>query len=365
MAAISMIVFPGEVLESAQQGIALWANSVLPALLPFFICADFMLAIGIPAIVGSFLEKPFKKIFGTPGSSAFVFVVSIFSGYPMGARIIGQMRRRNEISDREGIGMLSFCSTSGPLFMLGTVGAGMLRSPEAGALIALSHYASAIINGILLRFLQGKDSGGKSYSKPCQKEILSGEKSVIEILTYSIISSLKTLGIICSYIIIFTYITDLMEISGLLDSFTSDHSKGFVKGLMEMTVGLNELSLADGMGLRMKCTLASFLIAFGGFSVMAQSLSVLSGLKISRLAYLLIKLSQALIASSISYFLAPHILNRAAVSVASVSGFKKGVELGFLLQLLFSAKMIIIVVSIFLCTMFADYLLSSRKENSD
>ncbi|GAB1475301.1 hypothetical protein MASR2M70_01330 [Bacillota bacterium] len=261
--------------------------------------------------------------------------------------------------------MLSFCSTSGPLFMLGTVGACMLRSHEAGVLIAFSHYASAIVNGILFRFLWRKTESPEPSAKTIKNPRLSGEKSVIDILSNSIISSLKTLGIICCYIIIFTYLTDLMELSGLLDSFKGNHGKGFIKGLMEMTVGLNELSSSGDIGLKMKCTLASFLITFGGFSIMAQSLSVLSGLKISRLYYLFMKLSQAFIAAAISYFSAPYILNKALVSAASISGFKESIEAGPLLQLLFSVKMIIIVMSLFLIVAFISYLNSFRRGKSD
>jgi hypothetical protein len=47
--AVSMVFFPAVVLDSAKRGIALWAYSVLPALLPFFICADFMISLaGLP-----------------------------------------------------------------------------------------------------------------------------------------------------------------------------------------------------------------------------------------------------------------------------------------------------------------------------
>ena len=51
----------------------------------------------------------------------------------------------------QAVRMLSFCSTSGPLFMLGTIGAGMFYAPAAGAVIALSHYAAALLNGLAFR----------------------------------------------------------------------------------------------------------------------------------------------------------------------------------------------------------------------
>jgi hypothetical protein len=75
-----MMAFPSIALNAARKGIALWASSVLPALLPFFICANFMTALGLPAQIGRILERPFRNLFGAPGVSAFVFSVSITSG---------------------------------------------------------------------------------------------------------------------------------------------------------------------------------------------------------------------------------------------------------------------------------------------
>jgi hypothetical protein len=350
--AASMIVFPGVVLNSAKSGITLWLNSVLPALLPFFICTDFMIALEIPQLVGSFFDRSFKFLFRVPGSSAFVFITSITSGYPMGAKIIGKMKKRREITDDEGIRMLSFCSTSGPLFILGTVGLEMFKSHKAGIIIALSHYLSAIINGLLFRFL-GKDKDLRPKKIRRNKMDHGPSGNVLEILTNSILTSLKTLGIICCYLIIFIYITDLIEVSG------------FFKGLIEMTIGVKELSLAQGLNMRLKCTLASFLISFGGISVMAQSMSVLEDLRISYMTYILLKLSHAFIAALTAYIIAPFFLAREIKSVALINAFQDEIQLGFVLQLLFSTKLLIIIMSIFALTIMLDYAFALKRKRYD
>lgn len=364
-AAVSMVIFPAVILDSAKQGIALWASSVLPALLPFFICADFMISLGIPGIVGAYYERPFQKLFGTPGASAFVFIASVTSGYPMGPKLIGQMRRRGELTDREGIRMLSFCSTSGPLFMLGTVGAGMLHSPAAGAVVAVSHYMAAIVNGLLLRLFGKKDKGQRKCIRTRYAEPTVAKKTMLEILTDSIISSLKTLGIICCYIIIFTYATDLLEMTGALSLLKNSHDSGFVKGLLEMTIGVNEIAASEEIGLRLKCTMAAFLVSFGGLSIFAQSISVLGGLKISPFVYLKLKLSHGVIAAIIAYMSAPYILNRAVQNVGLFSNPTGVFQPGFLMQLLFSVRMLIIIVILFLFTVIIELILSWRKETSD
>ena len=362
LAGISMIAFPGVVLRSAQQGINLWTNYVLPALLPFFICSDFMISLGIPHVIGMYFEKVFRKAFGVPGSSGFVFIVSITSGYPMGAKAIDQMRKNNDITDFEGVKMLSFCSTSGPLFILGVVGAGMLKSSEAGAVIALSHYISAIVNGILFSMILGRK--GEKNNAVRAKTWVSSEKNanITEMLTASILSSLKALGIICCYIVIFTYITDLIEMSGLLSIFKDSYSKGLIKGLIEITVGLNEMSQSNLINLRLKTAIAAFLVSFGGISIIAQSMGVMSNLKVNPLIFLSMKLSHAFIAGTLALFLAPSILDNAVLNVALIDDIYSCGYFGFLMQLLFSTKMIIMILLIFLFMVTLEILFFRRKD---
>lgn len=358
---ISMMLFPTIALESAQKGVNLWAGVVLPALLPFFICANFMIAVGIPNLIGKFFEKPFQFFFGAPGCSAFIFIISITSGYPMGPKLIGDMRRRGEIALSEAKRMLTFCSTSGPLFMLGTVGVGMLHSPSAGAIITISHYLGAIFNGIIFHLLSKKEKQiYLNNNLRLKNKLIYEENSILELFTDAIISSLKTLGIICGYIIIFTMITDFLELTKAFASFQK-YQIGIFKGLLEMTVGCNDLALSEEISIQLKCVLATFLISFGGFSVLAQSMSVLYKSNISLWYYFKAKMMHGLIAGAIAYFLTPYLMS---FSVNPVSNF--GIQTwnfnpGMVAQLLFSTKMIIIIMFMFAITIIVDYLIG-RKE---
>lgn len=369
-----MVLLPAVSLESAQKGIALWASDVMPALLPFFICANFIILIGIPSLIGRFFERSFQSIFGAPGCSAFVFIISITSGYPMGPKLIGDMGRRGEITLDEAKRMLTFCSTSGPLFMLGAVGAGMFHSPLAGAAIAASHYIGAVLNGILYNITERgiKKSKHNKYKKKMHsrknapvyyKASINSDSSLLEMFTDSILSALKTLGIICCYIVLFTMITDILELGGVFNHFPHGYQRGVIKGLLEMTVGCSTLSLSEGTGMRTACILASFLVSFGGFSIFAQSMSVLYGLNISPFFYLKAKLMHGILSGITAYFISPYILNR-SVNTAGAFGFETlNYDLGFLSQLLFSTRMIIIVLIIFIISAGLDCLID-RKENT-
>ena len=84
---ILLLLRPDLALTGAQKGLLLWANVVLPTLLPFMICSGAIVAFnGIPL-----LTKPFSPILSSllhlsvPGS--FVFITGLLCGYPMGARM--------------------------------------------------------------------------------------------------------------------------------------------------------------------------------------------------------------------------------------------------------------------------------------
>jgi sporulation integral membrane protein YlbJ len=358
---IVMMVFPSIALSAAQRGIALWASSVLPALLPFFICANFMTALGLPAYIGKIFEKPFQKLFGAPGVSAFVFSVSITSGYPMGAKLIGDFGRSGAITSGEAKRMLTFCSTSGPLFMLGAVGAGMLSSPAAGAVIALSHYLGAILNGLFYRIFSPKKqeirrefSGGAAIKKG----------TLLELFTDSMITSFRALGIICGYIVLFMLITDFIQFSGVLNALQSEWGRGFVKGCLEMTVGCSSISGSGELTLLYQCILCSFLISFGGLSIYAQSMSMLSGLNIGSVYYLMTKLTHGLLAGLVAWFLGPVILSGDAIFTGTFGKGEVISHLGFFSQLLFSSKMVIMIVFLFLFTILLDQLIRRIHERS-
>ena len=354
-----MMAFPSIALNAAQKGISLWASSVLPALLPFFICANFMTALGLPFYIGRIFERPFQNLFGAPGISAFVFSVSITSGYPMGAKLIGDFGRNGSITGREAKRMLTFCSTSGPLFMLGAVGAGMLSSPAAGAVIALSHYLGALLNGLLYHVA--------SPDKPKPRQEISGRTPIrkgtlLDIFTDSMITSFRALGIICGYIVLFMLITDFIQFSGILDCFRSSWSRGFIKGCLEMTVGCSSIAESGELTLRYQCILCSFLISFGGLSIYAQSMSMLTGLNIGSFYYLLTKLSHGLLAGLVAWLIGPVIIDFNALPAGAFGNAEIISRLGFFYQLLFSSKMVIMIVFLFLFTILLDKLLRRIHE---
>ncbi|MFV0516831.1 MAG: hypothetical protein ACK5MV_05490 [Aminipila sp.] len=290
-ACLFMVLFPEIALLSAQKGIAIWANNILPALLPFFICANFMNGIGITRYLNP---------------SCFAFSMSALSGYPMGAKVIGDMGKKGYVPSIECHRLISFCSTSGPAFIVGAVGASMIGNNTCGSIIAIAHFSSAILNGVLFTVLITIFSSEYREYRSHKKQRLSGEsfnESYLEAFTNSIITSFKSLGIILAYIVMFMMITDIIQMSGVLESIRDPYYIGFFKGILEMTVGCSAISSPVTIPLAYKAIGCCMLISFGGLSIIGQSMSMLDGTKIKISYLLLVKASHCIISGLIALVL--------------------------------------------------------------
>lgn len=282
-----LVIFPDIALYSARKGISLWLSDVLPALLPFFICANFLQNIGVI----HFLK-----------SGTFPFAMSVLSGYPMGAKIVGDLRRNDEISLKEAMRLVSFCSTSGPAFIIGAVGVGMLGSELLGVVIALSHYAGAIVNGALYTKRLGRDS--------CpQKRTAEPDRSGLqESFTDAILVSFRSLGIILAYIVLFMFITDMIQMSGLISMVERPEMRALLKGFFEMTVGCGAVAECSAATGSVKAVLCSAILSWGGLSVMGQTMSMLSGTGVPFRFLFMSKLSHGLFSAGIAFVIALFVL---------------------------------------------------------
>ena len=124
-----LLIFSKTNLPAVKSGLALWANSVVPSLFPFFVATELLMHTNIVSQLGVVFNKCMKPIFNIRGEGAFAFVMGIISGYPVGAKIASNFRKNNICSKEECERLLSFTNNSGPLFIIGTVGI-LMRSEE-------------------------------------------------------------------------------------------------------------------------------------------------------------------------------------------------------------------------------------------
>lgn len=131
---IALIVFSEAAFKSALDGLQTWWEIVFPALLPFFIIAEILMGLGVVHFMGALLEPLMRPLFRIPGVGAFAVAIGLASGYPIGAKITGELRREGLCTQAEGERLVSFANTADPLFMIGAVAVGTLlyKKEEGG-----------------------------------------------------------------------------------------------------------------------------------------------------------------------------------------------------------------------------------------
>lgn len=295
--AVCMVLFPSITESGSKSAIIIWANSIVPILLPFFIFADF-----IKRTVNS--ERLPKKLYP--------FVIAFMSGYPVGAKVVGDFVKNGAMTQKEGESVLSYSLVTGPAFIIGTIGS-FLGNYKAALLVAVSHYAGAIINGFF--YGRGERLGDKAYSRMQKTEVRRTEKSAymqekqslqpnsqhessLESFTAAISAGFKSMAVILAYLIIFMIAIDLLTASGAFALIKNETAASTIKGMLEMTAGSSMLGMCN-ISLRLKTALTAFVISFGGLSVIGQSLSVSGGF-ISLWRLIKIKLTHGMIAAGIA-----------------------------------------------------------------
>jgi len=293
----SLMIFPKQVFEASLRGLNAWWTIVLPALLPFFIMSQILVAFGIVQFLGNLLEPVMRPIFRLPGTGAFVLAVGYTSGSPISAIVTADLRKKNLLTRNEAERIICFTNNASPLFMFSAVGVGMFKSPEIGLIIAISHYLANIFLGICLRFWAPKNYdmhhnsqnlGFKAAFKTLIKDQLANKKPLGGILGDAIKNSLQNIAQIGGFIILFSALIELLTIFNIIDlismfltfllsplMFDFQLGKGIASGFVEMTIG-SKLIAESSSPLHLKVAAVCLILGWSGLSIHAQALSMLA-----------------------------------------------------------------------------------------
>lgn len=152
-----ILLYPEASLDAALRGLAVWWDVLFPSLFPFFVLSELMLGFGIVHLFGALLDPLMRPLFRIPGCGGFVMAMGYVSGYPVGARLTAKLREQGQLTRIEGERLVAFTTSSDPIFLLGAVSVGFFHNAALGPYLALSHYGSGLILGLLLSFYGRKE----------------------------------------------------------------------------------------------------------------------------------------------------------------------------------------------------------------
>ena len=315
---IFLLIFSNTNLSSAKTGLTLWANSVVPSLLPFFIATELLGYTNIISILGKLLNKFMRPIFNVPGEGAFPFIMGIVSGYPMGAKIVSNFKEQGICTNEECERLLAFTNNSGPLFIIGTVGIGLFKDTKTGILLFVTHILACITVGILFRWWKSHKNK-RSYDAALQKKNYPSKVTLSnlgEILATSIMNAINTIFLIGGFIVLFSVIISILKSSKILDGFSNSlapllnifgipdkFSEGILTGIIELTNGVCAVALIPNKIISTNIIICAFLLGFGGISITLQILSITSKSKISIKPYIIGKFLQGIFAALYTYII--------------------------------------------------------------
>lgn len=301
---LTIAINPAKYSAVAFKGLEVWAKVLVPALLPFFILTKlFSSSSFLPHFTMAF-SKPIKKLYKTPPISAYIFFMSIITGYPVGAKLVADFYQNGELSKADAVKTLSFSSNSGPMFILGSVAVGMFTNKTMGIILYVSHILGSLLNGLIYRNFKQKDKKNTivlNYTNNKNQDVNFSES-----VNSSIASMLLIGGVICfTFVLIEAILSSHVYQLAMLGlaklGLHTDIITAIFSGIFEITKGCLMISSLP-LSINTATLLCGFVIAFGGISTLLQAIVFTKNI-IPTKFFILQKITHALCATFVSFVL--------------------------------------------------------------
>lgn len=258
--AFCLIFFRNDAVNGAIKGLYMCSDVLIPSLFPFMVCV--LLFIGIVESLNLKNKIPL------------IFILSALGGYPIGAMLLNEEVRLDNIEPNCAEKMMRFCVNAGPGFIIIAVGSGIYGSVKTGLILFLSSILSSFSIFLFTKFL-GKD---KIKFKSTRKDS-SFEFS--DIFVNSTARASASMINICSFVVLFCVINSVLEKFAEKVKF------------LNFLVYLNEVSCSV---FKFKNIYAvSFILGFGGICVIMQIIAVSGDMKFNVLKFLIFRILNGLL----------------------------------------------------------------------
>ncbi|MCK8489296.1 sporulation integral membrane protein YlbJ [Paenibacillus sp. MBLB2552] len=324
--AVVMIGYPEASWQAGVRGLAIWWDVLFPSLFPFFVISEVMLGFGIVHFLGKLLDPLMKPVFRIPGNGGFVLAMGFASGYPVSAKLATKLREQRLVSRIEGERLVSFTTSSDPIFLIGAVSVGFFGNPKLAGALALSHYGGALLIGLVMRFYrpdrdepasseEGVGSGRFSLKLALQamhEARIQDGRRLGELLRQAVVSSLQLMTVVGGLVVFFSVILEVLTASGFMSSLyggfrhllpllglPSQLAEPLMGGLFEVTLGAKAAAAPEGIPLMYKAAAAAFILSWGGLSVHAQVASILNGADLRYFPFLAARFLHAVLSAGL------------------------------------------------------------------
>ena len=280
-----ILCYPNASLSYALTGLNTWFRNMIPTLFPFMVLSGMMLRLQISDSFAGFFRPLLYPLFRLQRRCLYCIVIGFLCGFPMGARITGDMYRMGQLSKKEASFLLAFCNNIGPVFFTGFVLSFLPAKIPVGYYL-LGMYGIPLCYGLFLRYVP--------YARflschECVFAPMPKPPVFADALDESIASGLQSITKLGGYMIFFNMLNILPQLFfTLLPSAYSVWQIPLCL-MMEITGGIRIAGNAHPL------MILTFL-QFGGISCIAQTLGMISGTDLSIRSYTMHKLIQSTLA---------------------------------------------------------------------
>lgn len=265
---VIVVLFADIAKEGALNGINLALRTAIPALFPFFVASTLLSQTGVTKVLGRIFSPVMCKLYGLSGECAGVLVLGFTGGYPVGVSAACELYKTKQISKNTAEKLLGFCNNTGPAFIIGICGVGILGSVKLGLLLYFIHIVSALICG---KFFANNNY---FYNKTSEKtQNIDFSTALVNGCEQAAQTSIKIAGFL-------TFFSVLIAFLRHINIVLPDICYPILYGFFELTCGLMVLNEVY-MPVNVLISIISAMLAFGGLSVMCQALSIVKPLGLS------------------------------------------------------------------------------------
>ena len=288
---VAVVTFLGMILllrqnavrEALNISIKLCISSIVPAVFPFMIHSDFLMA-NISIKRESRVSRLFSKVTGINASGGLAFILGNICGFPIGAHISTELFENGDIGEDEYKRLLPISTNPSLAFVVSGVGMGIRGSFADGIKLYISMLLATIISSIIWK---SEMSALNFYSKSSKSEF-----SLVD----SIKSAMNSLIYVFAYIFFFSIVINVIFSFGF-----SAHITALISTFLEVGNACSSIHLAK-FPLSLSLAITAFSLGFSGISMYVQALSF-ANKNTKQSMYIRIKLTEGIFAFAIAFLL--------------------------------------------------------------
>lgn len=289
---MGMLVFPKLSVSFALSALNLWFTKMIPTLFPFMVLSGILIRMNLVRPLCAPLRPVSRFLFGVEENGIFCIIIGFLCGFPMGAKVISDLYKRNEISLREAEYLLSFCNNIGPIYFCGYVLVTLHIENKLPFLFGM--YGIPLLYGIISSHInRGAVSAVCCASVPEKQEA----SKFMDALDSSIFSGIENITKLGGYMIFFNLFNMFPRILMQKGFFNHLSYEGrirltyFFSCFFEISNGVNLVNNKEPF-------LVLSMLSFGGICCMAQTYSLIKDTPLSIVKYGINKLLFLLLTGS-------------------------------------------------------------------